>query len=216
MNRLAHAARRAARALVRPGHTARKVLRVAGDWFRDFRYGGWAGGPLRESRFRELGALGMLSSDYRDLDALFRRVPVGPADVLVDVGCGKGRVLSYWLSRGLTNRLVGLELDPEYADRTRERLRRFPNVTVITGNALEAIPPEGTLFYLYHPFFPEVMERFKRRLLEVVAGRPVTVVYYRCLAAEVFTRDPAWRVEYLDERSAGLRFPAVVARPAPV
>jgi hypothetical protein len=45
----------------------------------------------------------MVHTDYHVLRDIFARVPVTPDDVLVDVGCGEGRVINFWLSRRLTN-----------------------------------------------------------------------------------------------------------------
>jgi hypothetical protein len=125
---------------------------------------------------------------------------VGPADVLVDIGCGKGRVLNYWLSRGYRNRMVGLELDPKVADRVRSRLKSWPNVAILTGDAVENLPEDGTIFYAFNPFNAAVMARLKARMEALFLGRrDVVLVYYNCHHAGVFAHDPAWRVESLGE-----------------
>jgi hypothetical protein len=167
----------------------------------DLRYGGYCGGT-RPSRFADLGAERTVSTDYQQLDELFRRagIQVDPSDVLVDLGCGKGRVINYWLNCGYRNRIVGLELDPDIADRVRRRTRSWPNVVIITGDAVENLPEDGTIFYAFQPFDEAVWSRLKAGMEAVFHGRrDVTLVYWNCHHKGVFEGDPAWRVEPLGE-----------------
>jgi precorrin-6B methylase 2 len=69
---------------------------------------------------------------------------IEPNDVLVDVGCGKGRVTNWWLSQGLRNRMVGIELDPDVASATEKRLRRFSNVTILNEDATAWMPDDAS------------------------------------------------------------------------
>lgn len=73
---------------------------------------------MRKRGFKRLGANGVYHTDYSVINTIFSLVPIGEQDVLVDVGCGKGRVINYWLSQGYTNKMVGLELDPQVAAQT--------------------------------------------------------------------------------------------------
>jgi hypothetical protein len=81
--------------------------------------------------------------------------------VLVDVGCGKGRVINYWLARGYRNRIVGLELGPDVADSVRRRVKSWPNLAIVTGDAVDNLPRDGTIFYAFNPFASGVMSRLK-------------------------------------------------------
>jgi len=134
----------------------------------------------------------------------------------VDVGCGKGRILNYWLHSGLKNKLYGLELDPEFAGRTARRLVKFRNVTILTGNALETLPDDVTLLFLYNPFERDVLERLMAQIREKYAHRlhTIRIVYYGCLYLEAFLGDPDWTVEMLDHLPLFCR--SAVARPKTV
>jgi SAM-dependent methyltransferase len=167
--------------------------------YHDFRFGGYCGG-FKASPYEKLGANATMSVEYWMLDELFERanVTIRPDDVLVDVGCGKGRVINYWLSKGYRNRIFGLEIDPAIADQARTRLRRFPNVTVVTGDAIQNIPADATVFWLYNPFSEGMMLAFKARLQELFCQRPgVRIVYFNCHQRGVFGSDPRWRVQSL-------------------
>lgn len=159
-----------------------RVVRLARNATIDLRYGGFLGGNVK-TRFGERGAHDTVNSDYLVLDRIFPG-RVEEDDVLCDVGCGKGRVLNYWLSLGLSNRMIGVELDPEIAASTRRRLEAHPNVDIVTGDAVSALPRDATLFYLYNPFSKPVLEEFVRALLD--RGGAARVFYYHPTYPEAF------------------------------
>ena len=174
-----------------------RSVRIGRNALMDMQYGGLLGGAV-ETPYAHLGAVKTENTDYVALSSIFRG-RIKDSDVLVDVGCGKGRVINFWLSQGLCNRMVGIELNDKIADETRRRLIRYKNVTILTGNATENIPVDGTLFYLYNPFDAHVMEAFKNRLITLFGRHSnITVLYYRCKHVHVFQSDPTWVVEIRD------------------
>ena len=185
------------------------LARIIRNPLMDLRYGAILRG-VHQSRFENLGALETSNTDYAVLPALFRDL-VGESDVLVDVGCGKGRVINWWLSQGWGNKLIGIELDPLIAEKTRARLRKHPNVTILAGNVLDNISAEATIFYLYHPFHWPVMERFKNRLLETFGERGgVVLVYYNCMCIDLFKRDSRWEIQELELNLPGAHSAAII------
>lgn len=160
----------------------------------DLRYGGFLGGSKMTSH-SHLGASNTVNTDYAVMPQIFDG-RIRESDVLVDIGCGKGRVINWWLSRGHRNRIVGIDLDEEIAARTRRRLSRYANVSILTGNALDLLPPDGTVFYLYSPFTAQVFREFRDRLREMFSHRgDVTVLYYAPYHLDVFREDPSWEIE---------------------
>jgi hypothetical protein len=168
------------------------------NWYLDRQFGGSCGGTYA-SRFEETGAWGTSSVDYYQMPRLFSAAngtAIKPSDVLVDVGCGRGRVINWWLSLGLGNSIYGIELDPQFAQETARRLEHYPNVQIIQGNVMEHIPRDATLFFLFNPFKPPVVAAFKDRLIEVFGERAgITIVYYMCLYKNIFEEDDRWVVE---------------------
>lgn len=144
---------------------------------------------------------GTKNSDYLALDRILAgRVEYD--DALVDVGCGKGRLIRYWRQR-YDNPVVGIEPDPQIAARTRRRLRRHHDVTIITGNAVDCLPPEGTLYYLHDPFPADVVQQFADRLAAIAkSGAPILVLYSNCQHLAPFLDNPDWSVELLDPSPA--------------
>jgi Methyltransferase domain len=197
--------------LLSPRFLAGKVVRVMHNTYWDWRFGGSCGGR-KISPFAYRGINGTQSTDYLQLELLFKaeRVPIGDADVLVDVGCGKGRVINFWLRCGHRNPMIGIEIDPEIANLARQRLRRYPNVTILTGDVVDNLPPGATKFYLWNPFGSQAMRRFKARLLETYGQRGnVTLIYYHCVEISVFENDPNWIIQRLDAEPS-LAFPSAI------
>lgn len=182
----------------------------------DLRYGAILAGNAPS---RGPGAYVVANTPYSVLPHIFAR-RIRRDDVLVDVGCGKGRVINWWLSRGLRNRLVGIEVDPDVASATRKRLRSFPNVTIVCADAAVAVPDDATLLYLYNPFDRAATERFKENLAQRFA-RGIRTLYWNPHWVEVFEDDPRWDVEVMelphvsDPRIAGAhrRYAALTLRP---
>lgn len=168
------------------------IVRLARNLAFDLRYGGFSGGTVEA---RTPGARATGNTDYAVMKQLFEG-RIEKNDVLVDVGCGKGRVINWWLRYHGKNRIFGLELLEEVAAATQRRLRRYPNVRIVAGDAIANLPEEGTLFFLFNPFDAAIMTRFKARLAEMCRGRsrPPRVLYYAPLHLEVFGDDPDWKV----------------------
>lgn len=164
--------------------------------FLDLRFGGLLRG-VKLTPYSESGAYATANTSYETVRKLFRG-RVRPSDVLVDVGCGKGRVINAWLREGYTNRMIGVDLDADVAAETRARLERFRNVTIVTGDVLANFPEDGTLFYLFNPFNARVLEKFRDRLKMCLlnrAAREAAVVYNNCRHLQVFATDSAWQIE---------------------
>jgi SAM-dependent methyltransferase len=192
------------------------------NWLLDRKYGGSCGGAY-PTRFEEVGAKATSSIDYYQLSRLFHEkngVVIKESDVLVDVGCGKGRVINWWLHQGLRNQIVGIELDERFARPAAERLKPYDNVRIVCGNALDNVPEDGTVFFLFNPFHAPVVEAFKDRLFSMFRDRGnVTILYCKCNYLDLFRNDPNWVVEPLRLRtfypSAVIRLKGDVARATP-
>lgn len=155
----------------------------------DFRYAGRLLHGNVNSRFSDLGAHATHHTGYEILDAIFKVVKPLSTDVLVDVGCGKGRVIVHWLHCGYGRRIVGLELDPLHAARTARQFARFGRVQIIAGDAIANIPADGTLFYLFNPFTREKTVEFEERVRALSPDQSVRVVYYYPMFLEAFKSD---------------------------
>lgn len=171
----------------------------------DLKYSGRVLYGNQKTRFKWLGANDVYHTDYSAMPLIFANVVIGPDDVLVDVGCGKGRVINYWLSQGYENKIIGLELDPVVAVQTARQFARWEQVEIVAGDALANLPPEGTVFYFYNPFEWEKVVEFEERLAAVAGHKTVTVIYYNPKSLPVFANG-GWDVQLVDfEQKWGIK-----------
>lgn len=63
-----------------------------------------------------------VSSNYEELEVIFfEKLSLSANDVIIDVGCGKGRVFNYLLYKGLKNKMLGYEINPAVGEKTKKK-----------------------------------------------------------------------------------------------
>jgi len=175
-------------------HKLSRALKIIRNLIRDLRFGGFFERTIK-TRHENMGATDTNSSEYEVLPHIFKNL-VKPTDVLVDVGCGRGRVIRWWISEGYLNQIIGVELDEEVARYAKKHLHKYKNVNIIHANILDVIPVNGTIFYLYNPFHRWVMKEFKDRLFEKFgATKEILLIYYNCQHLDLFENDPHWLIQ---------------------
>src|SRR5258708_6907016 len=71
------------------------------------------------------------NSGYEQLELIFfNYYSIRERDVIVDVGCGKGRVFSYLLYRGAKNKMIGYEINDIIGNKTKQNLSRYKNIEI--------------------------------------------------------------------------------------
>ena len=154
-----------------------------------------------KTSYKAFGSNDIYHSKYSALPIIFKFVKITSNDVLVDVGCGKGRVINYWIFKNYKNKIIGLELDKKIAKQTAKQFSRLKNVTIIPGNALLNIPPDGTLFYFYNPFSRE----FEAILSDMFKNKAINIIYYNPKSIDVF-KNSKWDIKYINfEKDLGYK-----------
>jgi SAM-dependent methyltransferase len=100
---------------------------------------------------------------------LVRRLRLGSDDVVLDMGCGAGRVACL-AARSPISRVIGIDRDPRMADLARSnaaglRGRRCPIEIEQADAPSFDVPDDVTCVYMYNPFGGEVLESVLQRLL---------------------------------------------------
>ena len=129
-----------------------------------------------ETRLAEEGAHDPTPTHYFVLEHLFKHFTFDEDSRLLDVGCGTGRVLAFFVLQGFPGHATGIELDPELASSTAAWASRHRNLTVLQGSALDLDLSPYTPFYLFNPFDPNVLERFILALEEQLT-HPFTLIH---------------------------------------
>lgn len=114
---------------------------------------------------------------------LMRRLRPTPNDVLLDYGCGAGRLLCVAAQYPFA-RLIGIEIDEQVHALAAQNARDLRNCLVrpeiVLGDATSyRVPDDVTIAFLYNPFNGDVLRSALIRLIESYdrAPRRVRLVY---------------------------------------
>lgn len=130
--------------------------------------------------------LSTANSGYEQLKMIFFDFfKIKEKDVIVDVGCGKGRVFNLLLYKGLKNKMIGYEINQTVGETTRRNLSKYKNVEIISKNIFDDFPTEGNIFFLFNPFRSEMMVDFKNKILQLQEKDPL-ILYYNPQYLDVF------------------------------
>ena len=106
---------------------------------------------------------------YRVLERLAKSGFFGENDVVLDYGCGKGRV-GFFLSYRAKVRTIGIEYDGRiYADALENRKSTISRVKPefrLTGAEEYQVPPEVNRCYFFNPFSVEILRKVLARIIE--------------------------------------------------
>ena len=115
-------------------------------------------------------------ASYRAIRDLFRRLRPAAADVFYDLGCGYGRVLLYG-ALVAAGRFRGVELVAERAAHVNAAAARLglSNVDARAGDVLSTPLEDGTVFFMFHPFFQPVMPKIVAMLRGLAERKPIRI-----------------------------------------
>ena len=107
----------------------------------------------------------------------------GKEDVVLDYGCGKGRV-GFFLSHQTEARTIGIEYDERIYQDAVENRKNAPSKAkadfVLTRAEEYAVPAEVNRCYFFNPFSVEILHKVMARILEswYEAPREVFLFFY--------------------------------------
>ena len=125
--------------------------------------------------------IGYAPSGWLDVRRALAGRHIGPDDVFLDLGSGKGRIVLQ-AARLPFKRVIGVELSAELTavaaanvEAARSRLR-CQDIELVTADAAEfRIPDEVTIAYTFNPFTGPVFQAVIDELIASVERRPRTV-----------------------------------------
>ena len=120
---------------------------------------------------------------YAVLERLANSGLIRKKDVLLDYGCGKGRV-DFFLSYQARAKCIGIEYDERIFAAAEENLRTAVSAEKVEfrlGNAESfQVPPEVNRCYFFNPFSVEVLRSVLARIIESYyeAPREILMFFY--------------------------------------
>lgn len=154
----------------------RSLKRILYNYVLDVKFGGKFLGGSISSKYKDIGAVDTQNTDYKRLEYIFSKFELKDTDIFVDIGCGKGRVMNWLLHIGFKGKIIGVELDPDVAAFTKNRLRKYDSVHIIQGNVLDCDLSEATVCYLFNPFDEKMLGGFLDQM--EAYQNSVTLIYY--------------------------------------
>ncbi len=147
--------------------------------------------PYAESH----GATGSQSAPYLGLAKVLKGLYLSKSDSFVDIGCGKGRVIAYLLSRGFECKITGIEINPDVAAVARSWAPKYPNVEIVEGDAFGLDYNDYNVLFMYRPMETDTFKLFID-LLEMTLIHSIKLYYYVDGQSGYHLNDrPGWTLE---------------------
>lgn len=135
---------------------------------------------------------------WTQIARLFRRYPLGPDDVLVDIGSGAGRVVLFGATRYACRKIIGVERDERLDSIARRnvhaaRLRARTPIELVHADAVEFdVPDDVTVVFCFNPFEGEAFDQLVANLAASIDRRPrrLRFFYANPRSAEVLSEHP--------------------------
>jgi len=118
---------------------------------------------------------------YSVLERLAGRGLIGETDVVLDYGCGKGRV-DFFLSHRLGANTIGIEYDEQIYRSALENQKTTRSGTaaefVLTRAEEYEVPPQVNRCYFFNPFSVEILHKVLARIIESYYEHPRDVLLF--------------------------------------
>jgi SAM-dependent methyltransferase len=120
------------------------------------------------------------------LSRILSRNEIGPNDVFLDLGAGKGRAVFLAAAHYPFKRVIGVELSEELSAVARANIAQVrdqllcQDVEIVTSDVLDyEVPDDVTVVFFYNPFRGRTFASVIQKLLESVDRRPrrMRVIY---------------------------------------
>lgn len=110
---------------------------------------------------------------YSVLERLADSGLIGTDDVVLDYGCGKGRV-GFFLANQTKARTIGIEYDSRIYERALENQKtaRSKAAFVLTRAEEYEVPMEVNRCYFFNPFSAEILQKVMARIIESYYDHP--------------------------------------------
>lgn len=151
--------------------------------------------------YSKKGAYPAQCISYLYIYELEKYIELFPDDVFVDVGCAWGRLIGYLNLKYNVKKFVGIELNETVAVKAKHIYAKQEKVEIIEGDAVEHIPDDATVFYLFNPFDGEVLNAFLEQIQKVKwsTNKKLRLYYLHPIHANVFEKYPEWKLKKTSE-----------------
>ena len=124
---------------------------------------------------------------YSVLERLADSGLIGKDDVVLDYGCGKGRV-GFFLSHRRSAKTIGIEYDARIYESALENQKTAKSKAAFLLTRAEEyeVPPEVNRCYFFNPFSVEILHKVMARLIESWYAYPREMLLFFYYPADEF------------------------------
>lgn len=135
---------------------------------------------------------GSESTRYIALKEMFKDVDLTDNSRVIDVGCGKGRVVNFVHITNKKCQVTGIEFNTDVANYAKKWADKKDNVSIINGDAFNIDCDDYDIFYFNRPFMEETFKQFAEKMVAEIK-HPVTVICYADVYMSKYLKDrPNW------------------------
>lgn len=167
----------------------RKVIRKALNSYFDFRYSGSFIYMLRLLRTS-------YHSGYDMVRDLFDHVSVHSNDVIVEIGCGMGRVIGLLAFIYPNNNIIGVERDDTVMI-AKKYFGKHKRIDIEQGDFKDRFPTQGTIFYLFSPSSGDLLFALKQHIDDYRMSGTVVVATGALENIKHYYNDESWSVQVI-------------------
>jgi SAM-dependent methyltransferase len=117
---------------------------------------------------------------YVVLEELVKLNLIATDDVLVDYGCGKGRV-SFFLNNQIGCKVIGVDHSERLLQMAHKNLERYgenKDIIFVNSKAEEYVPDEANRFYLFNPFSTKIFRQVLKKIEESKERNPRDILIF--------------------------------------
>ena len=132
------------------------------------------------------------SSFYWLLDVIFEDMEITPSDSFLDIGCGKGRVLAYFIKKGFLCKITGVEKDRQLFKLARKWGKKYKKLSIINADIFDLSLNSFNVFYYFNLLDKMDFERLIKKI-EKEISHPITIYACNDHFFEMLEQRPGWR-----------------------
>lgn len=117
---------------------------------------------------------------YVVLEELVKLNLIKKEDVVVDYGCGKGRI-GFFLNNQIGCKVIGVDHSERLLKVASKNLERYGdngNITFVHSKAEEFAPDEANCFYFFNPFSTKIFRQVLKRIEESKERNPREILIF--------------------------------------
>lgn len=145
---------------------------------------------------KRIGMTNSQPTHYLILEKVFSYIEITDNDRFIDIGCGQGRVLAYLIKEGINCRISGVELSQVPLRTVEKWTKRYPEISIIAGDAFKLDYNQYTVLFLSQPFYPITFLKFVELLEEQLFHKISLIYLFDQESGDILDNRPGWELQH--------------------